>query len=97
MAASVQSERVATNFFGEASERRPWALKREDRPKGIQIDLDQTSITNWGWTENNLRMEPANIVARYNWVRGLMEERELIDNAMSQLRSITFEIIRYAS
>ena len=69
VAASVQSERVATNFFGEASERRPWALKREDRPKGIQIDLDQTSITNWGRTENNLRMEPVNIVARYSSTR----------------------------
>ena len=56
------------DFVGGAQERRPWANKREDRPKGApnssppQPGFDPDARRKRG---NNLRMEPVIIAARY--------------------------------
>ena len=63
------------HFYGGASERRPWALKRDDRPKGVPNcvlplptapEKPVKKVRNS--PENNLRILRGKIVTRYRRV-----------------------------
>ena len=73
------------HFYGGASERRPWALKRDDRPKGVPNcvlplptapDKPVKKVRNS--PENNLRILRGKIVTRYSnlWVIARLPEAE---------------------
>ena len=54
-------------FLVKSRKRRPWAYKREDRPKGVQIEgLPSRADNLTGSPENNLRISGGNIVTRYS-------------------------------
>ena len=62
------------HFYGEASERRPWAFKREDRPKGVPncflplpVTPDKPVKKVRNSPENNLRISGGKIVTHYSY------------------------------
>ena len=62
------------HFFGGVQERRPWAFKRDDRPKGVSFLIISTG--------NNLRISGAEIVTRYTTVpidRRIFVDRDDLD------------------
>jgi hypothetical protein len=59
---------VNSYFSGEVSERRPWAYKREDRPKGVPnsaLNAREQANRLTSSPADNLRISRENIVTRY--------------------------------
>ena len=70
--------RQQAHFYGGVSERRPWAFKRDDRPKGVPNSParrpggDSAAGANLrNLTENSVRISGGKIVTRYILPTGL--------------------------